>query len=115
MVSFSRLPRRVPAACSPSLSVVSNTATLSDIVSLAYPRGVKNPADLLGRDGEFPRHSRHFAFLPLPDFGNDDAGELFGHLPKGSVFHCSITPCAQQRRSEEHTSELQSLRHLVCR
>jgi hypothetical protein len=32
IMSFSRLPNRVPAACSPSRSVVSNTATLSDMV-----------------------------------------------------------------------------------
>src|SRR5262245_62662426 len=34
-------------------------------------------------------------------------------------FHIGIRPISQQRvlgqRSEEHTSELQSLRHLVCR
>src|SRR2546425_4321616 len=30
--------------------------------------------------------------------------------------HCqSVTPCHPQRRSEEHTSELQSLAYLVCR
>src|ERR1017187_7318250 len=42
MMSFSRLPRRVPAACSPSLNVVSNTATFSDaafsdMLSLTWP------------------------------------------------------------------------------
>ena len=39
IVSFSRPPRRVPAACSPSLSVVSNTATFSDITLHSFPRG----------------------------------------------------------------------------
>src|SRR5258705_9662232 len=36
-----------------------------------------------------------------------------------SVFHASLAiqprPSQRGRRSEEHTSELQSLRHLVCR
>src|SRR5205814_3857375 len=29
--------------------------------------------------------------------------------------NCGRDPCPDVRRSEEHTSELQSLRHLVCR
>src|SRR5258705_7396017 len=34
----------------------------------------------------------------------------------GREYSCSSRcACAHQRRSEEHTSELQSLRHLVCR
>src|SRR5262245_64329201 len=28
---------------------------------------------------------------------------------------CSVSACSSISRSEEHTSELQSLRHLVCR
>src|SRR5258705_6165316 len=37
---------------------------------------------------------------------------LRGHQPR---FAYLLHPCADVRRSEEHTSELQSLRHLVCR
>src|SRR5262245_65022864 len=33
----------------------------------------------------------------------------------GRQFLCNNEECDYARRSEEHTSELQSLRHLVCR
>src|ERR1035438_6424473 len=36
-------------------------------------------------------------------------------LPATSAIWMSSSLCAQDVRSEEHTSELQSLRHLVCR
>src|SRR2546429_4154233 len=37
-----------------------------------------------------------------------------GRPPKGAKFHIRFTD-AQGKRSEEHTSELQSRLHLVCR
>src|SRR5205814_7920008 len=40
------------------------------------------------------------------------------HSPHRGAFHLSLTVLVHYRspeRSEEHTSELQSLRHLVCR
>src|ERR1035438_7141732 len=33
----------------------------------------------------------------------------------GSWFRATVTGLSRRTRSEEHTSELQSLRHLVCR
>src|SRR5580700_3793234 len=44
IMSFSRLPNRVPAACSPSRRVVSNTATFSNIaVVIHYSAGGCRP------------------------------------------------------------------------
>src|SRR5947199_1574998 len=48
------------------------------------------------------KKARRFAIEPVHD------EQLFRRLPV-------IEICAQSGRSEEHTSELQSLRHLVCR
>src|SRR5437899_10096142 len=65
------------------------------------------PAVLLA---EQPREGRavfvHEAPL-LPDAPVPQLGERLGHLHR--------QPVREQVRSEEHTSELQSLRHLVCR
>jgi hypothetical protein len=50
IVIFSRLPKRVPAACSPSLKVVSNTAIFdvafiptASILSLGFAAGGEQP------------------------------------------------------------------------
>src|ERR1039458_10369825 len=108
MMSFLRLPRRVPAACSPSLKVVSNTATfsdmtfsdmtlsdltLSDMASLAYPGRVKNPPHLLRGDGKLFRHPRNFAALTLPYFGNHHAREFLRHLLKRLVLEIGRAAC----------------------
>src|SRR5262245_42957734 len=42
----------------------------------------------------------------------DVQAAIFGHAGDCNL-HCN--PMLNQKRSEEHTSELQSLRHLVCR
>src|SRR5205814_10309996 len=39
----------------------------------------------------------------------------FGSRPSQSLRNCAKSCDAAEQRSEEHTSELQSLRHLVCR
>src|SRR5437899_4500085 len=44
---------------------------------------------------------------------NDMAGEKVNCGPPFNAMNCS--PSSSNSRSEEHTSELQSLRHLVCR
>jgi isocitrate lyase len=41
---------------------------------------VKNAPHFLGRNREFLGHFRDLAAFPLPDFWDDDAGELFSHL-----------------------------------
>src|ERR1039458_1042506 len=48
---------------------------------------------------------------PAPVTGVMASSDPFSSLPKPSVGGCDYT---SKSRSEEHTSELQSLRHLVC-
>src|SRR5205814_4649912 len=71
------------------------------------------------------------SFLPRPSTSGDTVGWLYLNLnnggsksysvartPEGAtrIFARGLTAVRQsQNRSEEHTSELQSLRHLVCR
>src|SRR3712207_7296550 len=45
-----------------------------------------------------------------------DQGVRVGHEKRGDPgLHDEERPCDHQRRSEEHTSELQSRQYLVCR
>src|ERR1035438_4707998 len=65
--------------------------------------------------------SQHFVQRRMPVRGGDDpiapqslpAGQLDAH--GGAVLHQYALDSRAIARSEEHTSELQSLRHLVCR
>src|SRR5712672_2674705 len=97
MMSFSRLPSRVPAACSPSLNVVSKTATFSEAVfgdmadcTFTHSGRVKNSSNFFRRDGKFSRDARHLAVFTFPDFGDDDAGKFLGHLLKGFVLDATV-------------------------
>src|SRR5579864_2836194 len=71
IMSFSRLPRRVPAACSPSRSVVSKMATLSDIAE----NSIVEQAKIHRRDAEaqrklrqrFPYYGIVVGFPPIDD------------------------------------------------
>src|SRR2546422_4017546 len=67
------------------------------------PRSTLFPYTTLFRS---PKYGLRLAYYPLPD--------------GGGVVHpdCVVNPCEickVRRRSEEHTSELQSRLHLVCR
>src|SRR5205814_10024214 len=58
--------------------------------------------------------------IPLPRTeatGESTSRSSSGHAWKASrrSIHSTFAPQDGQNRSEEHTSELQSLRHLVCR
>src|SRR5258705_4157966 len=61
------------------------------------------------------------AVLPVADVGEERGGARDGALgvaPRSAARlepHDAIVVAQRQGRSEEHTSELQSLRHLVCR
>src|ERR1039458_10071583 len=79
----------------------------------------------------FPRATTPGIFAPsraLPDPPAAGDFQVAGDLPDGTMLaisHASISPPTRlnssslsgdtTKRSEEHTSELQSLRHLVCR
>src|SRR5262245_43763477 len=54
----------------------------------------------------------HSAVMLISNIRED--GKPIGALPDGEM-HFHTDQCHQAQRSEEHTSELQSLRHLVCR
>src|SRR5262245_35073010 len=53
--------------------------------------------------------------LPLLDFVAVDSTHTAWYSPSGMSDAFFASFCSAAQRSEEHTSELQSLRHLVCR
>src|SRR2546425_9566936 len=53
--------------------------------------------------------------LSLHDALPISAGAVVSLVRCSAAFACSTSTAAEQRRSEEHTSELQSLAYLVCR
>src|SRR5438045_6632516 len=61
----------------------------------------------LGSSAGLGAHGCSSSAVTVP-FGGVIAGSASGPKP-------AATACAARMRSEEHTSELQSLRHLVCR
>src|SRR5438045_7349069 len=91
------------------------------------PRFPLFPYTTLFRSGEVAVQARHHALLAALDLLA--VGELAGQRgPGGAVLftgqlvlaggHLLVEPLeapGEKVRSEEHTSELQSLRHLVCR
>src|SRR5205814_4105739 len=74
------------------------------VESAPSPGGIRDEEDLLTPVlGERVQAARE---VGQREVGRLQRGERAGALPRGD---------AEIRRSEEHTSELQSLRHLVCR
>src|SRR5258705_9055279 len=76
------------------------------------PRSTLFPYTTLFRSSPMPSAS------PSAWSGLNMAGQLSGLHGNGTGADISENPSPSlsvQRRSEEHTSELQSLRHLVCR
>src|SRR3712207_8970149 len=47
--------------------------------------------------------------------GDDDRGDVHAATSRAESFANELSACATTWRSEEHTSELQSLQYLVCR
>src|SRR5580658_2637966 len=58
ILSFSRLPSRVPAACSPSRSVVSNTATFSNMAIVVHYSACR-----VYRPPGLSRGARYFTYI----------------------------------------------------
>src|SRR5579883_3114972 len=118
MMSFSRRPSRVPAACSPSRNVVSNTATRSDILLFSVPGGrsrlssrllllrlsfariqpcrPQNPPHFLGRNRKPLRHPGYLTPLPLPHPRNHDPRKLLRHLLERLPLDDARAPRPQQ-------------------
>src|SRR5205814_9229707 len=81
------------------------TLSLHDALPISTPRKAGGPAGV-------PRPlGQGIAQLALPSAYT--ATSRFSHPVKGA--RMSLAPDLLEIRSEEHTSELQSLRHLVCR
>src|SRR5687768_18361204 len=88
------------------------------------PRSTLFPYTTLFRsDAGSPHLLRRHAGREVPDAGAPERGRSDpplpeGHLPAvaaGSFFPRRSVPLRSATRSEEHTSELQSRLHLVCR
>src|SRR5262245_62194713 len=79
--------------------------------------------DFAGRNGCGPMHGRRqinsSTSLQLPAPGQRNHNERSRCRNKvgewQTAYSCTFSPDRTAERSEEHTSELQSLRHLVCR
>src|SRR5258705_8366106 len=80
------------------------------------PRSTLFPYTTLFRSGRIRQRKgdgRAFATCPRGAGDRSTAGVSCGLIGERSEPEDSLSPVG--RRSEEHTSELQSLRHLVCR
>src|ERR1035438_508506 len=71
--------------------------------------GQRRPGWERGRQRRFPERFQNGTVHT----GNGARCEIFAH--KADIRHCVAEALKHVTRSEEHTSELQSLRHLVCR
>src|ERR1039458_10606175 len=78
-------------------------------------RAWRRKPPLGNRDHAFPRHTTPLAATAenMPPHAKHPFSELAeaAQIPG----YCVVVEVALHNRSEEHTSELQSLRHLVCR
>src|SRR5262245_63804507 len=63
----------------------------------------------------FPYTTLFRSSVPLDDRSRDEVGSVRGQREGGPTRGGAVRRQRGQGRSEEHTSELQSLRHLVCR
>src|SRR5258705_3985034 len=82
------------------------------------PRSTLFPYTTLFRSNEgLPLNPRDaFFYQTMPDFFGFTPNPLgFGYRDLGMGTFLRSGFGSEERRSEEHTSELQSLRHLVCR
>src|SRR5205814_5418373 len=75
----------------------------------------RNP-DVLEMRNRRAAERRQIDSVQRPHQGGDRGGELSVLHHRSQYRHRrGARPAARTNRSEEHTSELQSLRHLVCR
>src|SRR5205814_5397627 len=90
------------------------TRRSSDLLSDAgLPRGVVNIVTGFGPQVGGPL-TEHPEVRAISLTGSTAVGRIVGTSAAKSFKHCSLE-LGGKNRSEEHTSELQSLRHLVCR
>src|SRR2546425_7260302 len=76
------------------------------------PRSTLFPYTTLFRSAHYFRYPPHCDYLKLPSVTKGPGGQYVSRDIEMSI---SETVALRGRRSEEHTSELQSLAYLVCR
>src|SRR5262245_6957675 len=94
-------------------------------ISLATTNGAVFQTGDFDRPFTIQSISKPFTFgIALETYGHSKVAEHVGVEPSGDAFNAielqngtnrPYNPMINSGRSEEHTSELQSLRHLVCR
>src|SRR5207253_4114556 len=97
----------------PSLSTVPSHATGTGRGDIP-PARIQQQRDGQAHGGQ-PAHGQSF-----PAYGNGQDGSFHSRRNRGQGHRIDVVPLrrfgpARIRRSEEHTSELQSRGHLVCR
>src|SRR5262245_17857641 len=130
--AWGRAPSGRRSTCSDRKSTRLNSSHLGISYAVfrrslpSFPTRRSSDLDLgsgCGAGGGGPRLCSSLAALALPAFALDLQGApgtpaliaIGGQDVPTSVGPCTIRPSLDVLRSEEHTSELQSLRHLVCR
>src|SRR5262245_65039226 len=102
-MSLDRVRERIEASCARSGRDPASVTLVA--VTKTVPVERIREARLHGQR-VFGENRVQEALGKIPEVGPDARWHLVGHLQRNKARHA---------RSEEHTSELQSLRHLVCR
>src|SRR5207253_9538972 len=89
--------------------------SLHDALPISRPGGVLLRAPRHARGLRRRRLGDHQERLPRPEHGVSESDRPAPAALAGPVEPPAVPPRRQGRRSEEHTSELQSRGHLVCR
>src|ERR1035438_5495838 len=121
-----RLATGAPAVCAPGVATAASAnidnrdrRCIASSVPISKPEcKLKNEAGtltgggLVGQLGRVPSGSGRLSIGPLPRWQGNGGGK---QPPRRLTTQCHSFLPKGRLRSEEHTSELQSLRHLVCR
>src|SRR5687768_17806258 len=79
------------------------------------PRSTLFPHDALPISPVLVYHYQHLSFLVLRSNNRNELTSCSINIKQAPGIYGSSSACTSRRRSEEHTSELQSRLHLVCR
>src|SRR5205823_6881799 len=99
-----------------TFDVVVSDGSLSDFETITVTVAEVNVAPVLGAIGsKNVDEETNLAFTASATDHDIPANTLTFSLANGTTSCLSVTSCIVPVRSEEHTSELQSLAYLVCR